>query len=159
MLVFPWGLSHLRSGRTYFFIFLRLILSICLYSKIISSFRRKMYPEKLELKVEHQAKHATCLNLDITIELVSLFIKEINFHFYCLHASPIQPYSIIIFPWFNISRVFQDSYHCVKRVRIRSYSSPHFSSVFSPNAGKWGINADQNNSEYGLFLRSVEKHT
>ena len=28
-------------------------------------------------------------------------------------------------------------------------------SVFSPNAGKCGKNADQNNSEYGLFLRSV----
>ena len=26
---------------------------------------------------------------------------------------------------------------------------------FSPNAGKCGKNADQNNSEYGLFLRSV----
>ena len=28
-------------------------------------------------------------------------------------------------------------------------------SVFSPNAGKCGKNADQNNSEYGHFLRSV----
>ena len=27
-------------------------------------------------------------------------------------------------------------------------------SVFSPNAGKCGKNADQNNSEYGHFLRS-----
>ena len=60
--------------------------------------------------------------------------------------------------------------HSVKRVRIRSYSAPHFSrvfphsdwirrdtkylSTFSPNAGKSGKNADQNNSEYGLFLRS-----
>ena len=26
--------------------------------------------------------------------------------------------------------------------------------VFSPNAAKWGKNADQNNSEYGHFLRS-----
>ena len=26
-------------------------------------------------------------------------------------------------------------------------------SVFSPNAGKSGKNADQNNSKYGLFLR------
>ena len=49
--------------------------------------------------------------------------------------------------------------HCVKRVRIRSYSGPHLSrisphsdwirrdteylSVFSPNAGKCGKNADQ----------------
>ena len=28
-------------------------------------------------------------------------------------------------------------------------------SVFSPNAGKCGKNVDQNNSEYGQFLRSV----
>ena len=27
-------------------------------------------------------------------------------------------------------------------------------SVFSPNAGKCGKNVDQNNSEYGHFLRS-----
>ena len=67
--------------------------------------------------------------------------------------------------------------HCIKRVRIRSYSGPHFSrirteygetspnagkcgknaylSVFSPNAEKWGKNADQNNSEYRHFLRNV----
>ena len=49
--------------------------------------------------------------------------------------------------------------HCVKRVRIWSYSGPHFSrifpvSVFSPNAGKRGKNADQNNFEYEHFLRS-----
>ena len=55
--------------------------------------------------------------------------------------------------------------HCVKRVRIRSYSGPHFSRifshsdwylfVFSPNTGKYGKNVDQNNSEYRLFLRST----
>ena len=54
--------------------------------------------------------------------------------------------------------------HCVKSVRIRSYSGPHFDwirrdteylSVFSQNAGKCGKNADQNNSEYRLFLRRV----
>ena len=60
--------------------------------------------------------------------------------------------------------------HSVKRVHILSYSGPNFSrivphsdwirrdteflSVFSPNAGKSGKNADQNNSEYGLFLSS-----
>ena len=56
-------------------------------------------------------------------------------------------------------------------MRIRSYSGPHFShifpysdsirrnvpyhSIFTPNVGKCGKNADQNNSEYGHFLRSV----
>ena len=63
------------------------------------------------------------------------------------------------------------SFHCVKGVRIQSCSSPHFFrifshsdlirrdlpylSVFSPNAGKCGKNADQNNSEYEHFLRRV----
>ena len=74
-MVFAWGLSHLRSGQTYFFNVLSVILlsilfewnprelpdiMVHLYSKIISSFRRKMYPERLELKVERQAKHAIC---------------------------------------------------------------------------------------------------
>ena len=48
--------------------------------------------------------------------------------------------------------------HCVKSVRIRSYSGPYFpafglntqSSVFSSNAE----NADQIKSEYGHSLRS-----
>ena len=56
--------------------------------------------------------------------------------------------------------------HCVKIVHIRSYSGPHFSrifphadwirylSIFCPNSGKCGKNADQNNSEYGhLFTQ------
>ena len=63
--------------------------------------------------------------------------------------------------------------HCVKNVRIWSYSGPHFPafscirteyeeiqylSVFSPNALKCGKIADQNNSEYGHFLRSASKN-
>ena len=36
--------------------------------------------------------------------------------------------------------------HCVKSVRIRSYSSPYFPA--------FGLNTDQNNSKYGHFLRS-----
>ena len=63
--------------------------------------------------------------------------------------------------------------HDVKRVRIRSYSSPYFSriflqsdwirrdtpylSVFSTNEGKSGKNADQKNSGYGVFLRSTNQ--
>ena len=52
----------------------------------------------------------------------------------------------------------------VKSVRIRSYSGPHFSRIFphldwrrgdTPYAGKCEKNADQNNSEYGCFLRSA----
>ena len=67
-----------------------------------------------------------------------------------------------------INKCQQESYHCAKSIRIRSYSGPHFScnfphsdwirrdtehlSVFSPNAGKYGKNVDQSNSEYGLCL-------
>ena len=36
--------------------------------------------------------------------------------------------------------------HCVKSVRFRSYSGPYFSA--------FGLNTDQNNSEYGHILRS-----
>ena len=48
-------------------------------------------------------------------------------------------------------------FHCVKCVRFRSYSGPHFSRIF-PHldwCGKMRENVDQNNTEYGLFLRSV----
>ena len=49
----------------------------------------------------------------------------------------------------------------MKSVRIRSYSGPHFPitpylSVFTPNEGE---NADQNNSQYGRFLRSEKRDT
>ena len=37
--------------------------------------------------------------------------------------------------------------HCVKSFRIRSYSGPYFSRIFRENT-------DQNNSQYGHFLRS-----
>ena len=39
--------------------------------------------------------------------------------------------------------------HCVKIIRIRSCSGPHFPA--------FGLNTDQNNSEYGHFLRSVRR--
>ena len=42
------------------------------------------------------------------------------------------------------------TFHCVKCVRIRSYSCPHF-----PVLGTMQENADQNISEYGHFQRSV----
>ena len=56
--------------------------------------------------------------------------------------------------------------HGVKRVRIRSYSGPHFSRISririeyvcpnaSPNARKSGKNADKNNYEYGLFIHNA----
>ena len=55
-------------------------------------------------------------------------------------------------------------YNCVKRVRSRSYFGPNFSRIrtehgeirsISPYSVGMRENADQSNSEYGLFLRSV----
>ena len=54
-------------------------------------------------------------------------------------------------------------YYCVKSVRTRSYSDPHFSRIFphldwirrdtiSPYSVQMRENADQNNPEYGLFF-------
>ena len=42
------------------------------------------------------------------------------------------------------------------RTRITPNMDTLYLSVFSPNAGKCGKNADQNNSEYGHFLRSEQ---
>ena len=53
---------------------------------------------------------------------------------------------------------FTKAVHCVKSVRIRSYSGPHFSRIF-PHSGKYGKNTDHNNSEYGHFLRSGWYHS
>ena len=73
---------------------------------------------------------------------------------------PIRSFSAPYFPALGLNT---ERYHDVKRVRIRSYLVrifPGFSrirteygDIFSPNEGKSGKNADQNNSEYGLFLR------
>ena len=141
MLVFPWGLSHLRSGRTYFFIFLSLILSsilfdqnprelpdimVHLYSKIISSFRRKMYPEKLELKVEHQAKHASCLNLDITIELGIFVYKRKKFPFLLFAC---LTYPAIFHHHFSMVQYFQ-SFSGQLSLRKKSPYSALFQSAF-----------------------------
>ena len=48
-------------------------------------------------------------------------------------------------------------YHCVKCVRIRSYSGPHFPAFglnISPYSVRMRENADQNNSAYGHFSRT-----
>ena len=54
--------------------------------KFLSSFR-KIYPNKLELKLENQGKHASNLDLDITIEdeifVYKLFDKRDKFELFC----------------------------------------------------------------------------
>ena len=84
---------------------------------------------------------------------------------------PLPPVKFIVLA-FTVSSPYNNFlfFHLMKRVRIRSYSSPHFSrifphldwirrdqylSIFNPNAGKCRKNADQNNFKYRLFLFSV----
>ena len=43
-----------------------------------------------------------------------------------------------------------------KKNIIKNLTGMKYLSVFSPNAGKCGKNADQNNSEYGHLLRNKE---
>ena len=64
-----------------------------------------------------------------------------------------------------LEEIFKVACYCVKNVRIRGFSSPHFPAfgmntdeygdeygdLRSPNAGKYG----PENSEYGRFLCSV----
>ena len=57
-----------------------------------------------------------------------------------------SPYSELF--WSAFSRIFPHSDW------IRG--DLEYLSVLSPNTGKSGKNADQNNSEYGIFLRSVD---
>ena len=92
--------------------------------------------------------------------------KAMMFHSYSFTVSFLIQTLLLVhsgWPW-----------HCVKSVRIRSFSGPHFArifqrldwirrdnpclSVFSPNARKCGKNGGQNNSEYGHFLHSLDKY-
>ena len=96
---------------------------------------------------------------------------------YCFQKVSIRKFSKFLGKWIPVIfvitwtlSIFCKS-HWVESVRFWSYSGPDFScifshldwirrvteylSVFSPNAEKCRKNADQNNSEYGYFLRSV----
>ena len=55
--------------------------------------------------------------------------------------------SVQLFYKYSIKVIGKNILHCVKSVLIRSYSSPYFPA--------FGLNTDQNNSEYGHSLRSV----
>ena len=57
-----------------------------------------------------------------------------------------------IFPAFSHTRT---EYGEIRSISDWIRRDTEYLSVFSPNAGKCGKNADRNNSEYGLFLRSV----
>ena len=50
---------------------------------------------------------------------------------------------------------FVYSIHCFKSVRIRNYSGPHFPAFgLNTDSVRMREHADQNNSEYGHFLRN-----
>ena len=66
------------------------------------------------------------------------------------------PEYVWIGSWICIRQYIAWGLHCVKSVRIRSYSGQHLSRIFQhSDVEKCAKNADQNNSEYGLFLRSA----
>ena len=51
--------------------------------------------------------------------------------------------------------------HCVKSVRIWSYSGPYFNEFglsISPYSVRMRENTDQNNSEYGYYLHSDREY-
>ena len=94
------------------------------------------------------------------------FVQNIhNIAYPFWYESQITPFSRECF----FTPLWRTIKNCVKRVCIWSYSGPHFSqifphpseyveiprlSVFRRNARKSRKNVDQNNSEYGHFLRS-----
>ena len=58
--------------------------------------------------------------------------------------------------YINMTNVkYKDFVIIVIIIIIRRHTE--YLSIFSPNAGKCRKNVDQNNSDYGLFLRSVHK--
>ena len=61
---------------------------------------------------------------------------------------------VILHLLINSPLLFKKSNWQFSRIRTKYGEIPKYLSVFSPNAGKCGKNADQNNSEYGHFLRS-----
>ena len=85
----------------------------------------------------HHNKKSFKFILSLKIFLMTL-IECLTFIFYQKYFYDIMESRI-----FN----FDMTTHCIKGVRIRSYSGPHFSA--------FGLNTDQNNSKYGFFARST----
>ena len=68
---------------------------------------------------------------------------------------------VFTWTWYPHIRAKHQNMHCVKSVRIRSYSGPYFPAVelikihcISPYSVRMRENTDKNNSEYGHFSRS-----
>ena len=76
-------------------------------------------------------------------------LEGLNWNITKFHLSKIDQDEHLRKPFFVMLFVyFMKPVHHAKSVRIRSYSGPHYSVRMRENA-------DQNNSEYGHFLRSV----
>ena len=94
---------------------------------------------------------------------IIIFMKSITLYFILLITYS-WSISCVQDDMFDISQKSLTIYHCVKRVRIRSYSGSYFSRIrteygelrsISTYAIQMRENTNQNNSEYGHFLRSV----
>ena len=57
---------------------------------------------------------------------------------------------------FTIFQSEQNNLNLIFDIFWSAFFGPEYLSVFSPNEEKSGKNVDQNNSEYGLFLRSID---
>ena len=79
--------------------------------------------------------------------VVLIFIFSFSFFSFCIFLK--KRLSPTGWKLFSYSFFLVNTEHnlCVKSVHIRSYSGPPFPA--------FGLNTDQNNSEYGHFLRSV----
>ena len=117
------------------------------------------------LKVEHKGTRIMCREVSsYEMSRITKFSKVEGINCCDSNESRKAPlHDLELKEWFLVNHS-----HCVKSVRIWSYSGRHFSricphwteygeylSVFSPNAEKCGKNADQNNFEYGHLLRTV----
>ena len=79
-------------------------------------------------------------------------------HFLCSVHDHRKAYWHIAWSWWSHEKL--EEYTFIKFVHIQLIAwlwlfALEKLSVFNRNAGKCGKNADQNNSEYGLFLRSI----
>ena len=116
------------------------------------------------------------LGQNLTGDFLTAGKKKLFFHFFCYSRGLGKNYYNsnnwrILILIFVQSKIFLDNlhlafedHHCVKSVRIQSYFGLHFPTfrlnteiygVSFPIQSKWEKNADQNNSEYGHFLRGA----
>ena len=82
----------------------------------------------------------------IFLTLHSHLMMLFTFEAFSLSLSDLQTIKTLFVSVFQVIPKLRIPIHCGKSVRIRSYSGPYFPA--------FGLNMDQNNSEYGHFLRS-----